>query len=134
MDIMVYTRDIVLSFIYGLPPGLTSYILRVGFLLAISSAMLFAAWLRFPWRTVFTQACVALLCITIALYMPVGLCREAGKEFLTFFTIIAICCMVFLPKRVSFLLTPRLGNQLRLKRILIGMVWAGLAVQILAGI
>jgi hypothetical protein len=134
MDILVYSRDFVLNFIYGLPPGLTSYILRVGFLLALSSFLLFAAWVHLPWRTVFTQACVALLAITITLYMPVEFCRVAGRELLTFITLIAIGCMVYLPKKVSFCLTPRLGNQLRLKRAILCLIWSGLIVQILASI
>lgn len=134
MDILVQTRNLVLGFTYSLAPGVTSYVLRVGFLLALSSGLLFVSWVYLPWRTVFTQVCIALLAITIALYIPVGHFRDAGKEFLTFFSLIALGCMVFLPKRVTFLLTPRLGDQMRLKRVLIWIIWAGLAVQILASI
>jgi len=133
MDILVLLRDLVINFIYSLPEGLTSYILRVGLLLALSSAVLFAAWMYLPWRTVLSQACLALVTITISLYAPVERCREAGREFLTFSVLIAICCMVFLPGRLSFCLTPGLGDQLRLKRIIVYAIWGGLVLQIMTG-
>jgi hypothetical protein len=131
MDILVQSRDFVINLIYNFPVGLTSYVLRVGFLLALSSVALRASWKFLPWRTVFTQACVALLAITVSLYMPLGRCRAIGKEFLTLSVLIAFCCMIFLPDKLSFWLTPRLGNQLRLKKIIICAVWAGLVVQII---
>ena len=133
MDILVMARDFLIDFIYYLPPGLTSYILRVGFLLAISSGVLFAAWVYLPWRTVLSQMCLAILTITISLYMPVEQCREVGKEFLTLTALIAICCMVFLPARLAFCLTPRLGDQQRLRKLIVIMIWVGLIVQIITG-
>jgi hypothetical protein len=133
MDILVLFRDFVFDLIYNFPPGLTSYILRVGVLLILSSAVLGFAWMYLPWRTVFSQACVALIAIVIALYFPVDRFREGGEEFLTFTVLVACGAMIFLPRKLPFWLTPRMGNQLRLKRIIICMVWAGLAVQILTG-
>ena len=133
MDILVLFRDFVLDLIYNFPAGLTSYILRVGFLLALSSFVLCAAWMYLPWRTVFSQACIALVAIMIALYFPVDRFREAGKEFLTFSIIIAICAMIFLPTKLPFWLTPRLGNQIRLRKIIVCVIWAGLVLQILSG-
>ncbi|MEE9615051.1 MAG: hypothetical protein V3W31_08935 [Thermodesulfobacteriota bacterium] len=133
MDILILSRDFLINLIYSLPAGLTSYILRVGFLLAMSSTVLFAAWMYLPWRTVLTQVCIAVTTITFSLYTPVERCREVGKEFLTFAVLIAICCMVFLPGKLSFCLTPRLGDQLRLKRIIVYAIWAGLILQIITG-
>lgn len=133
MDILVLTRDFIINFIYGLPPGFTSYILRVGFMIVLSCTVLFAAWIYLPWRTVLSQACIAILTITISLYIPVNHCRDIGKGFLTLAVLIAISCMIFLPSKLSFCLTPRLGDQLRLKKIIIYMIWAGLVLQILTG-
>ncbi len=133
MDILVLFRDFVFELIYNFPTGLTSYILRVGFLLILSSVVLGVTWLYLPWRTVYSQACVALLAIVVALYFPIDHFRDVGKEFLTFTVLVAIGAMIFLPRKLPFWLTPRMGNQLRLKRIIICMVWAGLAVQILTG-
>lgn len=133
MDILVLARDFLIDFIYNLPSGLTSYILRVGFLLALSTGVLFAAWTYLPWRTVLSQACLAVLAITTALYMPVDRCRDVGGEFLTLAVFMAICCMAFLPRRLAFCLTPRLGDQQRLKKLIITMIWGGLIVQIITG-
>ncbi len=131
MDILVQSRDFFINLIYNFPAGLTSYILRMGFLLALSSVALRASWMFLPWRTVLTQACVALLAITVSLYTPLERFRGVGKEFLTLSVLIAFCCMIFLPDKLPFWLTPRLGNQLRLKKILICVVWAGLVLQII---
>ena len=130
MDILVLAKDYVLNLIYNLPIGLMSYVLRVGFLLVLSSGALFAAWIYLPWRNVLTQACVAFSTITISLYVPVERCKGAGKEFLAFSIVIAILCMIFIPDKLSFWLTPRLGNQLRLRKIIICLIWAGLILQI----
>ncbi len=132
MDILVQSRDFVFDLIYYLPMGLSSYILRVGFLLALSSTTLFAAWVYLPWRTVHSQVCIAVLSIAISLYVPVEEFRNIGKEFLTLNFLIALCCIIFLPSRLAFFITPRLGNQLRLKKIIIASIWIGLIVQIIA--
>lgn len=132
MDILVLLKDFVINFVYNLPEGLTSYVLRVGFLLALSCTVLFTALVHLPWRAVFIQACVALSTITLSLYMPLELCRKLGKEGFTFFILIAIFCMIFLPGKLSFCLTPRLGNQLRLRRVIVCLIWTGLIIQIIA--
>ena len=133
MDILVVLRDLAINFFYDLPEGLTSYILRVGLLLALSSGVLFFAWMYMPWRTVLSQVCLVLVTITASLYTPIEKCREIGAEFLTFTALISICCMVFLPGKLAFCLTPRLGDQLRLKKIIVYAIWGGLVLQLMTG-
>ena len=133
MDILVVLRDLAINFFFDLPEGLTSYILRVGLLLALSSGVLFFAWMYMPWRTVLSQLCLVLVTITISLYAPVEVCREISKEFLTFAVLIALSCMVFLPGKLAFCLTPRLGDQQRLKKLIVYAIWGGLVLQLMTG-
>ncbi len=129
MDILVLIRDFIIDSIYNLPVGIISVILRLGFLLVISTVLLYFSWLYLPWRTVFSQASVAFLAIVISLYVPFERVRENGKEFLTFFIFLAILCMVYLPSKIPFWLTPQLGTQIRLKRIIPYVIWGILTLQ-----
>ncbi len=131
MDIFIIVRDYVFNLIYNLPIGLTSVILRMGFLFALTSLLLMIFWMHFPWRTVFSQTCVALLSLTIALYTPVEQLKEGGKEFLTLFIFLAIFSIIFLSNKISFWLTPRLGTQIKLGRIIKSAVWIILIIQII---
>jgi hypothetical protein len=133
MDILVQIKDLLITIVYKMPPGLTAYFIRMGCLLALGSVFLYVAWLYLPWRNVFSQSFIAFLAITISLYIPVERFRYAGRGFLTFTTIASVLCMIYLPDKLSFWLTPRLGNQLRLKRIIVYVIWVGLLLQIIKG-
>ena len=133
MDILITIRDFFINQIYNLPESFTTFILRMGLLLALSAGFLLFIWVYSPWRTVFSQTCVAFLATICALYTPVEKFRDAGKEFLTFSIILALLCMIFLPGKISFLLTPRFGNQLKLKRIIIYVILGLFALQIIIG-
>ena len=124
MDILVRLRDFYIDFVYSLPEGITSYILRAGILLILAVGILDMVWNRyFEKRTVFLQVCLAFLVIVISLYFPVEIFRESGKGYLAFFIAIAILCMIFLPDKLPVLLAPRLGNQIRLKKIIRNIIW-----------
>ena len=105
----------------------------VGVLLVLCTGALLISWMYLPSPTVFGQSCVALLMVTLSLYMPVEQFQQIGKGFLAFSILIAIGCMIFLPTRISFWLTPRLGNQQRLKKFIFYVIWIGLILQILIG-
>jgi hypothetical protein len=100
-------------------------------LLIISSGLLYWAWTYLPWRNVFSQACVAFVALVITLYMPVGKIRGGGRGFLTFMVTLALLCMVFLPAWLPFWLTPRVGNQIRLRKIILCIVWGLLLIQLI---
>jgi hypothetical protein len=133
MDILITLRDFVIDIIFSLPEGVTSIILRIGLLLALSTILLYGVWIYIPWRTVFSQTSVAFIAVVIAVYSPVEQLRSSGKEVLAFWVIFALLCMVFLPGRIAFLLTPRLGNQLKLKKGIVFFIWGALFVQLLIG-
>jgi hypothetical protein len=133
MDIFVQLRDFFINSIYSLPVSITSVILRMGFLLALCTLFLLIVWLYLPWRTVFSQTCVAFVSIIIALYIPFEEFRDNGKEFLAFFIFLAFLCMIFLPNKIPFWLTPRLGAQVRLRMIIKCVVWGVLILQMIVG-
>ncbi len=133
MDILVQLKDLLIAIVYILPPGLTAYFIRMGCLLALSSVFLYVSWLYMPWRNVFSQCFIAFLAVTISLYIPVERFRDGGRGFLTLMTMASVLCMIYLPDMLSFWLTPRLGNQLRLKRIIVYVIWVGLLLQIIKG-
>ena len=130
MDILVSLRDFFINFIYGLPVGLSSVILRLGFFLLLSSACLYASWMYLPYRTVFSQTFVLVLTFVISLYVHVENLRGGSREFFVLFVVMAFLCMIFLPGKLPFWLTPRLGTQLRLGRIIKAAIWGILILQI----
>ena len=131
MDILELFRDSIINFIYGLPTGLSSIILRLGFLLVLCTACLYISWTFLPYRTIFSQAFVAVLTFVISLYVPVENLRGGSKEILTLFVILSLLCMIFLPGKLPFWLTPRLGDQLRLRRIIKAAIWGIVILQII---
>jgi glucan phosphoethanolaminetransferase (alkaline phosphatase superfamily) len=131
MDLLIHIKDFWINLVNDMPHSLLCFILRMGILLILSAFFLFWAWKRFPHRSVFSQTCVAFMALVIALYIPVDKFRETGKGFLTFVATIALLCMIFLPSWLPFWLTPRLGNQLKLKKVIMGIVWGLFLVQLL---
>ena len=131
MDVFIYFRDFSINLIYGLPIGISSCILRMGFFLALCALLLQITFLYLPHHTVFGQALTAFLGFAISLYMPVEKFRESGGEFLAFLVIVSIFCMIFLPNRLSFWLSPRYGAQMMLRKIIKCCVWGLLIIQII---
>jgi hypothetical protein len=134
MDILVMLRDFTVNFIYGLPANITAFILRIGLLLVIAAAALFATLEKLPWRNVFTQVCVAFLAIVVSLAIPVNDIREFGKETLAFMVVLSLLCMLFLPNWLPAYLTPKLGNQLKLKGIIKNIMWGLFILQLILGV
>ena len=131
MDLMTGIRDLFIQLAYRLPEGLTCYILRMGILLALDAVLLFLSLTYMPLRSVFSQVCVAFLGLVIALYFPVEEFRVAGEGFLAFCVVVALLCMVFIPNFLPSLLTPKAGDQAKLKKILIYVIWGFFFFQIL---
>jgi len=133
MDLLIRLRILFVDVVYMLPESLTCLILRIGLLLTLVASALFFAWQYLPWRTVFTQTCVAFITFVISLYVPVSEFRQGGKEFLAFIVSLAFLCMIFLPNWLPFWLTPKLGNQQKLKKILRRVIWGMFILQIIIG-
>lgn len=130
MDILIRLRDLYINSVYALPEGFTSFILRMGILLALTIGLLMLTWHKLPWCSVFSQVCVAFIAIVASLYIPMSIFREVGKEFFAFSVGVGLLCMIFLPGWLPFYLTPRLGNQIRLKKIIRYIIWSLFILQL----
>ena len=130
MDILIKLKDSWINILAGLPPCLASYILRMGLLLAITGVLLMLSWRYLPFRSTFSQVLMTLMAITIGLHLPVGSFLRIGKGGLAFSITLASLCLVFLPNFLPFFLTPKLGNQVRIKRIIFVIVWGLLFLQV----
>lgn len=134
MDILIKLRDFYINLVYSLPEGLTSFILRMGVLLILSLSLLSTVWIRFfKHRAVFLQVCLAFLTIVASLYFPVNMFREPGKEYLAFSVAIGLLCIIFLPGYLPAYLTPRLGSQIRLKKVIRNIIWGLFILQLILG-
>lgn len=131
MDLMTGIRDLFIQLAYRLPEGLTCYVLRMGLLLALDAVLLFLSLTYMPLRSVFSQVCVAFVGLVVALYLPVDMFREISEGFLAFCVAIALLCMAFIPSFLPSLLTPKAGDQVKLKKILICVIWGLFLFQIL---
>lgn len=132
MDLLISLRDFWINFIWGLPEPLQRYMLRMGLLLALEVAILSLTW-WLPWRSVFLQAFAAFIILSIALYVPMGKMLELSEGWLAFVVTTALFSMVFVPNFLPFLLTPRFGNQIKVKKILLIIIWGLFLVQIFTG-
>ena len=132
MDILIRLRDLYINFVCSLPEGITSYVLRISILLLLAGGLLGIVWDRyFENRSVFLQACLAFLIIVISMYFPVEIFRESSREYLAFSVAAGILCMIFLPGQLPRYLAPRLGNQMRLKKIIRNIVWGLFILQLI---
>lgn len=131
MDLLVHLKDFWFNLINHLPYSLSCFILRMGLLLGLSTVLLSWAWESLPRPTVFSQTCVAFLTVVVALYIPVDKFRLAGEFFLAFTVTLAFLCMIFLPSWLPFWLTPKLGNQAKLRKIVVCIVWGLFLVQLI---
>ncbi len=130
MDILIRLRDFWISFISWLSPSITSFIIRIGLMLLITYLLLTLMWLR-VYRSVFTQACVAVIGVIIALYIPTGVYGDASPGSLAFTVTFFLLCIIFLPNLIPSLLVPRYGTQLKIKRIIKRAIWILFILQII---
>jgi len=132
VDILIRLRDLYINSVYALPEGFTSFILRMGILLALTIGLLMLTWHKLPWCSVFSQACVAFIAVVASLYIPMSIFREVGRGFFAFSVGVGLLCMIFLPGWLPFYLTPRLGNQIRLKKVIRYIIWGFFILQLIA--
>ena len=119
------------EFLYSLKPSVTFYILQMGLLLAMTTAMAFLAWAKLgPLRSTLSQLLVALCCFSVILQIPLGQMRaHDAKGIYAFQVTMALLLMIFLPRLLAFFLTRRLIWQIRLTKIITGLMWLLLVVQ-----
>ena len=129
MDLLIRLKDFYVNLVYILPESLTSCILRMGMLLTLTIIFLILSWLYLPGRSTFSQTCIAFIVLTISLHIPVEELREGGEGFLAFMVSLAFLCTLFLPSVIPFWLTPKLINQVRIRRIIKYFIWGILLVQ-----
>jgi len=133
MDILVRIRDFWISFISSLNPNITSFIIRMGLMLFITTTLLSISLFYLPSRSVFVQTIIACIGVFIALYIPTEVFRTGSQGNYAFLVTFFFLCMVFLPNWLPASLVPRYGDQLKLKKILRWIVWALFILQIITG-
>lgn len=133
MDILMILRDLIIRLICALPASIVSFVLRLGVLLFLSTIFLSLGWMYLPSRSVFSQTCVAFLAFIIALYVRVERIQVVGGGIMAFAFLLSVLFMVFLPRQICFWLTPRIGNQLRLCRIIRRIICGLIILQLIVG-
>ncbi len=133
MDILVRLRDFWISFILWLNPNITSFIIRMGLMLSITTILLSFAFMYLPSRSVFVQAVICTIGIFSALYIKTEVFRTASPGSYVFGCTFFLLAMLFLPNWLPAFLVPRYGDQLRLKKIIRCIVWGLFILQIITG-
>ena len=118
MDILILIKDLYIDFIYTIPIGITSYLLRMSLFCFLCLAVLVSVWFFSPWRSVFLQTCIAFTCFSSVLYVPIENVKGVGKDLFSLIVGIAFLSLLYIPKQISFYLSPRLGTQIKIKRII----------------
>ena len=131
MDILIIIRDFFINLIAHLPAGLISFTLRMGLFLWLSIIFLPIAWFNIPSPSIFGQTCITFIILTISLYIPVEKIISIREGLLTFIVILCFFSMIALPNWLPFWLTPKLGNQMRLKKIINCVIWGLFVIQII---
>ena len=116
MDVLILLKNQWINFITGLPEGVVSYILRVALLLSIAVIILTLSW-HTPWRSVFLQMFMFFVTISLSMCIPIQLILEVQEGQFVFIITTAFLCMIFIPNFLPFLLTPKFGNQVKIKKI-----------------
>lgn len=132
MDLLIWIKDTFIAFTHDLNPHISLFIIRISFLLLLSYILLWASWLFIPLRSVFIQVSMLLIGIVITLNLPLGWLRN-NQGFFAFLFLFSIICLIFLPKGIPFLLTPRYGTQVKLRTILYSLIVLLFLVQIIVG-
>lgn len=134
MDIFVFFRDFFVEVVNDMSPGLACFIIRTGLLLVSLLFALGFAWDKLGSRTTLTQLYIAILVIAAGLYFPVDKIVEFLEGWMMAISIaLSFVLMIFLPPYLPFLITPKAGNQRRIRRLLNLGIWGLFFVQLIIG-
>lgn len=133
MDILVRLRDFWISFILWLNPNITSFIIRMGLMLSITTILLSFSFIYLPSRSVFVQAIICSFGIFSALYIKTEVFRTTSQGSYVFLVTFFLLAIIFLPNWLPAFLAPKYGDQLRLKKIIRCIVWGLFILQIITG-
>jgi len=117
MDIIKIAFEQITNFLWGLPVDLKTLIIRLGLWSIFVWGSLWFGWVKIRNSAVqvFITFFVTYLFFSIHLSGFVG---KIGKWLFALLFGLCLLCMIFLPSRISFLLAPKYGNQLIVKRVL----------------
>ncbi|MCK5491506.1 MAG: hypothetical protein KAJ14_00145 [Candidatus Omnitrophica bacterium] len=130
MDILILLKNQWINFIISLPESVVSYILRMALLLTLATIILTFSWYA-PWRSVFFQLFMLFVVISLSMCIPVQKILELQEWQFVFIITTAFLCMIFIPNFLPFLLTPKVGNQIKIKKILLISVWGLFLAQLI---
>ena len=130
MDVLILLKNQWIDFISGLPESVVSYILRMALLLIIAIIILTLSW-HTPWRSVFLQMFMFFVVISLSMCISVQRILELQEWQSIFIITTAFLCMIFIPNFLPFLLTPKFGNQVRMKKILLVSIWGLFLAQLI---
>jgi len=133
MDILVRLRDYWINFILWLNPNITSFIIRMGLMLSITTILLSFSFIYLPSHSVFVQAIICSIGVFSALYIKTEVFRTTNQSSFVFACTFFLLAMLFLPNWLPAFLVPRYGDQLRLKKIIRCIVWGLFILQIITG-
>lgn len=118
--------------LWWLKPSITFYILQMGLLLALTTAMAFVAWMKLgPFRSTLSQLLVALCCLAIVLQIPLEQMRaHDAKGLYAFQVTMALLFMLFLPYLFAFFITPIRRHQIFVVKVITRAIWILLVAQL----
>lgn len=130
MNVLVLLQNQWIDFITGLPECIVGYILRISLLLTLAIIILTFSW-HTRWRSVFLQMVMFFVVISVSLCIPVQKVFELQNGQFVFIVTTCFLIMIFTPNCLPFLLTPKFGNQIKIKKILLVSVWGLFLVQLI---
>ena len=129
MNILILLKNQWINFITSLPEAVVSYILHMALLLSLSIITLTISW-HSPWRSVFLQTLLFFVVISLTMCIPVQTILEIQEGQFVFIVTTAFLCMIFIPNFLPFLLNPIFGNQVKIKKFLLMIIWGLFLVQL----
>ncbi|MBI5806281.1 hypothetical protein HZA73_09565 [candidate division TA06 bacterium] len=132
MDLLVQIKDLAIRLTYDMNPHISSFVVRMSFLLLSSYLMLLFSWSFLPFRSEAFQNIVFLMGIILAMNIPLN-CLRFSAGFYTFLFLIAVICITYLPQQIPALLVPRYGTQTKLKYILYVAILVLFIIQLIVG-
>ena len=126
-------KDGWIEFLWWLKPSITLCIIQMGLTVFVTYGICLVTWLRSPIRSTFSQVLVVLFCLVFGLNYPLGMLR-AGEHKGNYALMVTVCLlfMVFLPAQLAFFITPKLKDQMTLAKVITGLMWILLLVQMFA--
>ena len=129
MDILILIKDQWISFVVGLSEGVISYILRMALLLSLSIITLTLSWYS-PRRSVVLQMFIFFFVICLTLCISVQNVLELEEGQFVFGVTTSFLLMIFIPNFLPFLLHPRFGTQIKIRKLLLISIWGLFLVQL----